>query len=88
MSDATECGTLPTANDLVASGHFDDPVRYFRRVQDLLDQAAKDPALVAAYQRQRSTCPTCRGVLTFVGDDGMTCPTCHGCGYLLVEAAS
>lgn len=61
MSD-TNCenrNTLPTANDIVASGQFEDPVRYFRRVQDLLDKAAQDHALVAAYQRHLDTCPAC-----------------------------
>lgn len=61
-NDATNCGTLPTANDIVASGQFEDPVRYFRRIQDILDKAAKDPALVEAYARHLDTCPACRRV--------------------------
>lgn len=59
MGDVTKSDILPTANDIVASGQFEDPVRYFRRIQDLLDKAAKDPALVAAYEEHLETCPAC-----------------------------
>ena len=54
---------LPSANDIVASGQFEDPVRYFRLIQDILDKAATDPALVAKYARHLDTCPACKRVI-------------------------